>query len=101
MTTSRTGTAQWKRVRKAALKRAQAEGITSCPWCGVLLNYDQGLLPNSAEPDHVVAWAHGGEDSVDNTSVCCRRCNQSKGNRAAPKLSTVQATKPLKVSRQW
>lgn len=101
MATSRTGTSQWKKVRKRALHLAQAQGKDRCPYCRVELDYTQGLKPNSAEPDHVFAHANGGQDTLENLSVCCRRCNQSKGNRPAPKTSTVLAVKPLKTSRKW
>jgi 5-methylcytosine-specific restriction enzyme A len=98
MATSRTGTAQWKRARGQALAKAKRTGVTHCLHCKAQLNYDQGLLPNSAEPDHIIPWSMGGKDHVDNLVVICRRCNQSKGHRDAPKDRTV---KPLKTSRKW
>ena len=101
MATSRTGTSQYKKARKKALHQAKANGVERCPYCKVILDYDVGLKPNSAETDHVIAHARGGQDHVDNLKVCCRRCNQSKGDRPAPKTSTVLAVKPLKTSRRW
>ncbi|UKA59172.1 HNH endonuclease [Arthrobacter sp. FW306-2-2C-D06B] len=101
MATSRTGTATWKRVSRQAKKTARANGQTRCPYCGTTLDYDVGLKPNSAEADHVIPHSKGGRDTIDNCIVCCRRCNQSKGNRMAPKASTVLAAKPLKTSRRW
>jgi 5-methylcytosine-specific restriction endonuclease McrA len=41
----------------------------------------------------------GGKDHIDNLETICRKCNQSKGDRTAPKPKTV--AKPLKTSRQW
>jgi len=99
MATSRTGTATWKRVRSQALARAQRNGHTNCPHCNTILNYTQGLQPDSAEPDHIIPFAMGGRDHVDNLVVICRRCNQSKGNKDAPKTKTMP--KPLKTSRKW
>ena len=99
MATSRTGTATWKRVREQALRRAKRMGITHCRHCNALLDYEQGLTPNSAEPDHLVPYSMGGKDHIDNLEVICRQCNQSKGHRAAPKPKTV--AKPLKTSRKW
>lgn len=84
--TSRTGTARWKAVRKEALRGAQNQGIANCPSCGVLLNYEQGRLPNSAEADHIIPHARGGTDTLDNVRVCCRLCNQRRG---AKRVSTV------------
>lgn len=100
MATSRTGTAQWKRARAQALARAKRNGVTHCRHCKVQLNYEQGLQPNSAEPDHLIPWAMGGKDHVDNLEVICRSCNQSKGHRGAPKAKATPPT-PLKTSRKW
>ncbi|MGM7776123.1 HNH endonuclease [Arthrobacter sp. KNU-44] len=66
-----------------------------------MLDYETSRTPPSAEVDHIVAHANGGQDALDNVAVCCRRCNQSKGNRTAPKTQSVLAAKPLKTSRRW
>lgn len=86
-------------MRAQALARAKRAGITNCPHCKTLLDYTQGLLPNSAEPDHVIPYSMGGKDHIDNLIVICRRCNQSKGHRDAPKTKTTPP--PLKTSRKW
>lgn len=109
MATSRTGTASHKRFRKRVLAQGQADGIVNCPCreghrhhagrpCGVKLDYSRGKLPNSAEPDHIVASANGGGDTVDNGRVICRRCNQSRGKgRSAPRADV----KPVRASPIW
>lgn len=79
--TSRTGTARWKGVRKQALREAQTQGVTNCPDCGGILNYEQGRLPNSAEVDHIIPHARGGTDTLENVRVCCRQCNQRRGSK--------------------
>lgn len=99
MTTSRTGTSTWKRVREQAIRRAKREGITHCRHCGVLLDYEVSRTPASAEVDHLIPYAQGGKDHIANVEVICRHCNASKGDRAAPK--TRPAPKPLKTSRKW
>lgn len=99
MATSRTGTATWKRVREQAIRRAKRNGITHCRHCDTLLDYEVGLTPASAEVDHIIAHAQGGKDHLNNVEVICRLCNQSKGNRAAPKQR--HTPEPLKTSRQW
>lgn len=99
MATSRTGTATWKRVRAQALNLAKRAGITHCRHCNVELDYTQGLTPSSAEPDHLIPYSMGGKDRIENLEVICRKCNQSKGHRAAPKAKP--APLPLKTSRQW
>ena len=99
MTTSRTGTATWKRVRAQAIARAKRNGVTHCRHCNVPLDYINGRTPASAEPDHLVPYSMGGKDHIDNLEVICRQCNQSKGHRAAPKAKNAPA--PLKTSRKW
>lgn len=104
MATSRTGTSTWKKVRKRALHLAQAQGLTHCPYCKVPLNYAVSLTPSSAEVDHITAHAKGGQDRLDAVQVICRKCNQSKGDRTAPRIVTTVpavALKPLRTSREW
>ena len=78
--TSRTGTATWKRVRAQALKQAIDNNITHCAICGVGLDYEYTRRPNSAEVDHIIPYSKGGTDTLGNTTVICRWCNQRKGN---------------------
>lgn len=101
MATSRTGTSTWLAVAKAAKRQARENGQELCPYCQTYLNYDVGRQPNSAEADHIVPHSKGGADRMSNVIVICRRCNQSKGNRTAPKRRVILAAKPLKTSRQW
>ena len=100
MATSRTGTADWKKRRTRALRHAQRIGIETCKYCAIALDYSQGLMPNSAEVDHVESYSRTGRNDGE-LQVICRRCNQSKGNKPAPKANTVMAHKPLKTSRNW
>lgn len=79
MATSRTGTGKWKNIAKQRRHRAQQEGLTHCPECSTLLDWEQGRTPSSAEVDHIIPHAHGGPDTLDNTRIVCRRCNQSLG----------------------
>lgn len=101
MATSRTGTSTWKKVRKRALHLAQAQGITNCPFCRCHLDYAVSLTPSSAEVDHIVPHSKGGQDVLANTRICCRNCNQSRGDRPAPKTVTILKATPLKTSRAW
>ena len=102
MATSRTGTASHKRFRREVLAAGQLAGITHCPLCGVLLDYDRGLLPNSAEPDHIVPHAEGGDNSVSNGRVLCRLCNQrrGKGSRRERKQE-AQARRHVTTTIAW
>lgn len=98
---SRTGTTEWLRIRAYILKRDEANDVTHCRYCNTRLNYKVSRQPNSAEPDHIVPWERGGRNTEHNLISICRRCNQSKGNRNAPKQATLTKAKPLRVSRQW
>lgn len=100
-TTNRTATTAWKRIRDHTKRQARASGLTQCPTCHNTLNWDTGKQPNSAEVDHIVPHSRGGTDTPDNLRILCRRCNQSRGNRTAPKLATVMKARPLKTSRRW
>ncbi len=97
---SRTATTEWRNIARYVKKTARDEGQETCPFCGVRLNWERGQRPNSAEVDHIVPHSQGGTDNVSNLRVVCRHCNQSRGNRMAPKPRVVQGAAPLKVSRQ-
>ena len=101
MATSRTGTSQWLNVRDHALRLAQQAGQTTCPYCGIELDYNNRRQHNGAWVDHIQADANGGTSTIENLQVCCARCNMSKSNRAAPKQKTILKRQPLKTSRQW
>ena len=81
-------------MQRACLDRDKEAGITTCPLCGVILDYDVSRLPNSAEADHIVPYAQDGTDTLENTRTVCRRCNQSRGGKQAHQ-------KPIRTSRNW
>ncbi|MGP5022373.1 HNH endonuclease [Glutamicibacter arilaitensis] len=101
MASSRTGTTEWFNVSRRVLREALATGQTQCIYCHTPLNFENRRAPNGAQVDHVIPHSKGGSDHPSNLIVCCRTCNISKGNRAAPKKKTVLASKPLKTSRKW
>lgn len=96
MTTSRTGTSTWKKVREQAIRRAKRAGITHCVECGVELDYINGMTPRSAEVDHIVPASKGGKDRIDNVRVICRFDNQSLGGKQNRKPPP-----PIATSRRW
>ncbi|RLP70879.1 HNH endonuclease [Mycetocola reblochoni] len=77
MATSRTGTTRWKNI--TTRRRHTDRHLTTCPECNTTLNWEQGQQPNSAEVDHIIPHAQGGQDTYGNTRIICRRCNQSLG----------------------
>ena len=91
LATSRTGTARWKTLVTKAIAEAFANQQFICPLCGVFLDYSRSKQPNSPEVDHIVPYASGGEDTLENTRVICRRCNQSLGG----KLGRAKQLKPV------
>lgn len=93
---SRTGTAQWKAIVKIVRAHAIEMGIFKCPLCGTGLDWLHSKRPNSAEVDHIIPHAQGGEDSVDNARIICRHCNQSRGG----KEGRAKQLKPQRVELQ-
>ena len=79
MTTSRTGTAQWKKLVSQARAKAQDNGLTTCPLCNTWMNFDHAQLPNSPELDHIIPFAEGGTNDEQNLRIICRSCNQKRG----------------------
>ena len=102
MATSRTGTAKYKRWRTAILARDKAAGITHCPLCGCVLDYSRGLLPNSAEPDHIIADAFGGQLTMENGRAICRHCNQARGDgRSTARAKQISEPQVVTVDVEW
>lgn len=106
MATSRTGTGSWKRIAQKVRATALDQGLTKCPRCKVQLDWEYSRRPNSAEVDHVIAHALGGQDSIENSRILCRRCNQQLGGqvkqeqaRRTPK--PVMQTVELDASPIW
>ncbi|MGP5219488.1 HNH endonuclease [Arthrobacter rhombi] len=79
MAANRTSTAKWKRIVREV--RARDAHLTHCPLCRTGLDWLYGKRPNSAEVDHIVPWAQGGEDSAANARIICRLCNQRRGGK--------------------
>lgn len=100
MPTSRTSLAPHRNFRLRVLTRDKAAGITHCPECNVLLDYEVSRNPNSAEPDHIVPHALGGTNEPSNGRTICRQCNQSRGGKTAS-LTPPPPPKPVVSSPIW
>lgn len=86
MASSRTGSGKWRRLRKEVIEEAIQKEQFNCPLCGIGLDYEYSLQPNSAEVDHILEHSLGGQDVKENVRVICRYCNQTRfhkerGNR--------------------
>lgn len=90
MATSRTGTAEYLQWRRRVLARDKAAGMTNCPLCDCKLDYQVTRKPDSAEPDHILAVARGGGNTLDNGRTICRQCNQSRGKGNAEPRTVVK-----------
>ena len=89
MATSRTGTSKWLKLTAQRRQQDQANGVTTCPLCGVWLNWEHSRQPNSPETDHIIPHSKGGRDELENTRSICRHCNQSRGvGNSKPKNKT-------------
>ncbi len=99
MATSRTGTTSYKHWRKQVLRQGQDNGVTHCPRCRTHLDYTNTRRPNSAEPDHIIPWANGGTNTIENGQILCRRCNQSLGNKQ-PRPNTPPKHTPT-INYDW
>ena len=101
MATSRTGTGKYKRWRTNILARDQSAGITHCPLCGCLLDYQRGMMPNSAEADHILADRFGGQLTMENGRAICRRCNQSRGDGSRSARARRMRPSSTTIDFEW
>lgn len=121
MATSRTGTAQWKRVVLVVRKQAQLHGITACPLCHGPLDYGKRDLtrynPRLAEVDHIVSHEDGGADTVENARVICSDalpparkgggqrirpgCNKKRRSRERAARAVTRSWPTPRTSRAW
>ncbi|MCQ9367353.1 HNH endonuclease [Brevibacterium sp. 91QC2O2] len=103
MAASRTGTTKWMRIRDRRIQAAINDGLTHCPRCRVVLDYERGKRPNSVEVDHIVPASLGGLDVYENTQVVCRRCNQSMGDKQPRRRKQVRRAREIRptVAARW
>jgi 5-methylcytosine-specific restriction endonuclease McrA len=73
-------TSHWKKLRLQVLRR---DGYT-CTYCGDV----------ATEVDHIVAKVKGGEDTLDNCTSACRRCNIQKKDQDQSVFLARRSTPP-------
>jgi 5-methylcytosine-specific restriction endonuclease McrA len=100
MPTSRTGTTEYLRNSRVVKRRSRNAGILLCPECKVELDYEVHGQPNSAETDHIVPHALGGDDSVGNLRVICRTCNRLKSDGSGGRAAFLEQD-AFPVSSAW
>ena len=61
-----------KAVKKAVWERDDGR----CQWCGA-----EDTPENPIQYDHIFPWSLGGENTVENLELLCRKHNLEKGDR--------------------
>ena len=72
-----------------------------CAICGQPINYALPYLhPLSFEVDHIIPFAKGGPDTIDNKQASHRRCNRDKSDAIDYDPATKQGV-TIKRVRVW
>lgn len=70
----------------------------SCHYCGVGMTKRGTKEPRSATIDHIIPKSRGGNSSPINTVMCCRKCNNEKGNFTGVEYRAwIKAARPNKA----
>jgi len=72
-----------KTVYAKQTEKAEAEGVSNCPYCAIGHDANRSRIWKLAEmdADHVSAWSKGGATSIENCQMLCKTHNRAKGNR--------------------
>lgn len=72
-----------KAVYAAQTEKAEAEGVSNCPYCAIGHDANRTRIWKLLEmdADHVTAWSKGGETDISNCQMLCKTHNRAKGNR--------------------
>lgn len=72
-----------KSVYAAQTAKAQAAGVSNCPYCAMSDNANKNKIWKLADmdADHVTAWSNGGATDRANCEMLCKSHNRAKGNR--------------------
>ena len=70
-------------VYKQQTSKAEAEGISNCPYCAIGHDANRTRIWKLSEmdADHVTAWSKGGSTDISNCQMLCKTHNRAKGNR--------------------
>ena len=61
-------------------REARDAGVSNCPDC-TLTGSDKIHALSGMDADHVTPWSKGGETTMENLTMLCKRHNRSKGNK--------------------
>ncbi len=72
-----------KKKYKEQTDKAEAEGLSNCPYCAIGDNANKTRIWKLSEmdADHVTAWSRGGDTTIENCEMLCKSHNRAKGNR--------------------
>lgn len=103
----------YRHKRRAMLaKSGFAHGLTrakirswqgdDCAYCGVEMDFNvRGRIspPRKATIDHIVPIARGGGHVPENVTLCCSRCNSSKGSKTLEEWKGADFAAPAHAPR--
>ncbi len=67
--------------RNGLAKAVRDRDGDSCQYCAVEVNWKDRKGKTGAVFEHVIPASRGGDTTIDNLVVACRRCNEKKGAR--------------------
>ncbi len=64
-------------------KKAQADGVSNCPYCAIGHDGNKSKIwkLSDMDADHVTAWSKGGATDIKNCQMLCKTHNRAKGNK--------------------
>jgi hypothetical protein len=84
------GKAYWQGMNWITQKKRLAIYLRdgcACVWCGAAVENAGTIL----SLDHLKPHSKGGDNSERNLVTCCKRCNDSRGNRSVKKFAEAAA----------
>lgn len=72
-----------QRVYNKQTAKAEAKGVSNCPYCAIGDNNNNTRTwkLTEMEADHVTAWSKGGSTTESNCEMLCKMHNRMKGNK--------------------
>jgi 5-methylcytosine-specific restriction endonuclease McrA len=83
-----------KETQTAIKKRLMSSRKRNCYYCGIVLSRKTATI------DHIVPLSKGGSFALDNLALCCKPCNQSKGNMDCVEFMAIQIKRDILEQKQ-